>query len=410
MWNLIKNEIIKLHYRRKLLITAIVLAVIIILLCIGTFAVSKVAKSVSTPKGQIKLYETSISNLEKQKTMNKKLSEEEKQQMDKDIENIKKEIEKLKEEDEKLSTTSNSDNWQVNLESKVSALEKEKTDLDKYNDPNSFERVNKELLINKNLLDNKIKPLQGTDFTSFTTLQIFFALCSIILVCIIVAILTADIVSGECTPPTMKVLLSRPVSRWKVLLAKYISALCASLIIIVAMELILYLLAGVIFGFQNMSYPIAVGTQFKEDLAHVSVMQKSYTAIVGSTYIIPLWAYMLRALLMQILFIIAAVSFCFLLSSVLKSSSLSMTLSIVFIIVLDIVSKLPFNITTKISSFIFISYGNSLNVIASKLPDNPLGGIQPLQTPLTGIIVLSLWSIGCYVISHLVFTKKDILI
>jgi len=87
-----------------------------------------------------------------------------------------------------------------------------------------------------------------------------------------------------------------------------------------------------------------------------------------------------------------------------------MTLSIIFIIVLDIVSKLPFDITTKISSFIFISYGNSLNVIGSKLPDNPLAGIQPLQTPLSGIIVLSLWSIGCYVISHLVFTKKDILI
>jgi len=91
MWNLIKNELIKLHYKRKLLITAIVLMVIAVLLCCGTFAVSKLAKSVSTPKGQIKLFETNISNLEKQKSMNKK-----------------------------LSTTTKSDNWQATLETKIS--------------------------------------------------------------------------------------------------------------------------------------------------------------------------------------------------------------------------------------------------------------------------------------------------
>lgn len=410
MWNLIKNELIKLHYKRKLLITTIVLLVIIILLCGGTFAVSKIAKVANTPKGQIKIYESSISNLEKQKSMDKKLSEEDKQNIDKQIESFNKEIEKLKEEDEKLSTTNKSENWQDTLKTKISELEKEKASMDKFNDATNLERVNKELLVNKYLLNNNIKPLQGNDFTSYSTLQIFFSLCSIILVCIIVAILTADIVSGECTPPTLKVLLSRPISRWKVHFAKFIAALCSSLVIIISIELILYLLAGIIFGFQNMSYPMAVGTKFKEDLARVAIMQKNYAAIVGSTYLIPLWAYLLRSLLMQILFITAAASFCFLLSSVLKSSSLSMTLSIILIIVLDIVAKLPFSITTKISSFIFISYGNSLSVIGSKLPDNPLATVQPLQTPFLGIMVLCLWSIGCYIISHLVFTKKDFLI
>jgi len=402
MLNLVKNELIKLHYKRKLLITVIVLFVVSILICAGTFALSKLA----TPKGQIKIYETNITNLENQKQNNKNLSEKDIHQIDKQIEDFKAQIETIKSNANNPNVLS----WKDTVEAKTTKLEEQKAALDSFKDAGEIESINKELLINNYLLKNNIKPLGDFDFTSFSIVSIFFKLCSILLVCIIISIITADIISGECTPPTLKVLLSRPVARWKVLLSKFIAALVSSLIIIISIEVLLYLLGGLILGFQNMSYPMAVGTKFKESVIQISASNKSFVPIVGSTYIIPLWLYLLRTLSMQILFITASVSFFLLLSSLFKSSTLSMTLSIVLVIVLDIIKQLPFQIVRKISSFIFITYGNSLDLVGSKLSDYSLGSLNPLQIPIVGIIVLLCWSIGCYVIAHLVFTKKDILI
>ena len=73
------------------------------------------------------------------------------------------------------------------------------------------------------LRDNNVEPLYGWEYEAYnymTSLMQFLG--AGLLVCGI-AVFMSDIVSGECTPATLKFLLVQPVTRGKVLLSKFIA-------------------------------------------------------------------------------------------------------------------------------------------------------------------------------------------
>ena len=56
-----------------------------------------------------------------------------------------------------------------------------------------------------------------------------------------IAVFMSDIVSGECTPATLKFLLIQPVTRGKVLLSKFIAVTITVLTMILGAELVGFL-------------------------------------------------------------------------------------------------------------------------------------------------------------------------
>lgn len=190
------------------------------------------------------------------------------------------------------------------------------------------ERIKLEVDQYKYLIERNINNDEA-DLNAFNFLRILFEILGAIFLAVEVVIFTGDMVSGEYTPPTMKFLITQPVFRAKVLLSKYISTVLTSVIVILGIELMAYVLLGVMFGFGNTSYPMFVGTRYEYDLTKVISDGHPMKVISGSTYMISRASLIVRVFVIQALFVIATASFAFFLSSVLKSSMVSISLGTV---------------------------------------------------------------------------------
>lgn len=344
MWNLVKNELIKLKCRNKLLISFLVIAILFSLISIGlSMAFVKLNKA----------------------------------------------------------ETKKSTNWRADVQAEITELESGNTkdndtleSLMPASDSNQQKIQEDKYLLNHNIAPNDTKHQLPLDI-----LKVIFSSTFLFMI-IIIAILTSDIVSGEYTPPTMKVLLSRPVSRAKVLLSKFIAALISSSSIIIIIELLCFFVLCIVFGFPNPKYPMAMGTRYTTSTL---LGQKIATVVSSSTYLIPLWLYLVFVFLMQLLFIVSCVAVFLMLSTLFKTGATSMTLSIIGTLILSIIVNIPY---IKLSApFLFLTYSNpfSYNLLGAQYSTS-------LTTIPMAIMILIAWTVGSYAIAHLVFTKHDILI
>lgn len=220
------------------------------------------------------------------------------------------------------------------------------------------------------------------------------------------AIFMSDIVSGECTPATLKFLLIQPVSRGKVLLSKFISIVLASLAMILSLEGIAFLVIGLLKGFGNSNYPMNYGTKYIFDLGNIQNGANPLIEVANSASMISLSNFTLKAILLQCLFIVACCTFIFMISTLVKSSMISMAICTGTLIGCSILNEaLPQ--FRKVSFLLFSSYGDSASLLDGSIS---VFFNKPNVTMQFGVIVMISWIVICYLISHLVFSKKDILI
>ncbi|MCS4479356.1 ABC transporter permease [Clostridium botulinum] len=65
--------------------------------------------------------------------------------------------------------------------------------------------------------------------------------------------------SGENNPPTIKFLLSKPISRGKILLSKFIASIISIVLSLFICEFLAFLIIGIAFKFGSLLSPIVVG-------------------------------------------------------------------------------------------------------------------------------------------------------
>ena len=75
------------------------------------------------------------------------------------------------------------------------------------------------------------------------------------LVTIFTVIIAADSVAGEFSSGTIKLLLINPVSRFKILLSKYVTTLIFSLLLFVLLFCTAFLVSGLLEGFKDIGLP-----------------------------------------------------------------------------------------------------------------------------------------------------------
>ncbi|HEY0709163.1 MAG TPA: ABC transporter permease [Polyangia bacterium] len=100
----------------------------------------------------------------------------------------------------------------------------------------------------------------------------FAALASTLLLPLLVTVLCADLVSSESSAGTIKMLLTRPVPRWKVLLSKYVVMAGFATLLVAAAAILSWLIAGFALGWRGFSAPMLSGFRFGEggvDLSNV---------------------------------------------------------------------------------------------------------------------------------------------
>lgn len=388
MFKLIENEIIKIIQRRKSLVTVIAFALLVGVIGFGTYKEIQRSREWSSPAKQIEQQKRNIASLKESKG----LSDD-----DPEIKMRQAKINEL----EKIQRGEKKFDWKEELtEQNKSLKESLASSKDK-------EQVKLQIQSNEYLLEHNITP-QWYDYKNGGTrfLMILFNILGLMFLAIGIILFGADMVSGEFTPPTAKFLLTQPVSRGKILFSKLAALFITTVMLIIPIELIAFLIMGALFGFGNMNYPVIVGSKYVYDMTQILPMgEKAMIMTAGSGHIITMGQYIIRLFLMQILFILVAVTFTIFISTVIKSSMISMSTGIVSVIAALVLQEIP--TTRKLSQYIFTNFGRIDTVLDGSIA---IMFNNPSLTLNFVLILFAIWTIVTYAIAHFCFTKNDILI
>ena len=196
---------------------------------------------------------------------------------------------------------------------------------------------------------------------------------------LLVAVLGSDIVSAENAEGTDKLLLTRPVRRWKILSAKLVTLwLFAGLTLLVG-GLVSYLVTAPVLPPQGWDAPMFNGFQFSGDSFRVDTVRQ-----------LPLWQDALLA--------VASISL--MLSVIFKSSAASIGTMIASLIGGTILTRISPDWTA----------GKYLFVSALPLADYYTGQATPNEGMSMGfcIALLGAWALGALVVAYTLFTRRDV--
>jgi ABC-2 type transport system permease protein len=207
---------------------------------------------------------------------------------------------------------------------------------------------------------------------------------------LLVVVLAADIVSSEHAGGTIKLLLTRPVPRWKILLSKYLALLLGISLMMFMAALFGILISGLIFGYKGWDLPVLSG--FVAQGEHLGV---------ENVHILPQWKYLLMAGGLAWFSSIAVGTISFMVSVLVRSTAASMGIMLAAIISGTLLTQIaPTWNELKYLAFI------NLN-LTDYLAGSPV--LVKGMNLTFSLSVLSIWSIASLVIAFITFSRRDVL-
>ena len=207
---------------------------------------------------------------------------------------------------------------------------------------------------------------------------------------LMVLAIASDLVSSERSTGTIKMLLTRPVRRWRILLSKLLTlSLYVSLIIMTTMALC-YLISGLIFGYAGWEEPTFVGFQVngaEVDTSNVhAVTQGVYMLMQSGLVWFSAMVVAIIALMISVLVRSTAASFVTMMATIIAGTILSAMASS------WTNAKYLFNVNLELSAYL-------------------RGTPPPIEGMTLGfsLAVLGIWGIGALFVSFFVFTRQDVM-
>jgi ABC-2 type transport system permease protein len=214
---------------------------------------------------------------------------------------------------------------------------------------------------------------------------------------LLVALVTGDLIAGEANLGTLRLLLTKPISRGHVLLAKFLAGLTYTFILLIWMAILALFLSMLFFGTSdllvNKSYTII---QFYVDSEGDDVFWR-YIAAFGFAY--------------AALASVAALSF--MLSVFAENSIGPIVTTMSIIIVCTIISTMDLPLFTKINPYLFTSYMTSWKGMFNMAVDENGAAIRGTVYSMSALIKALAILVGhiflFFGIAWYSFKKKDIL-
>jgi ABC-2 type transport system permease protein len=237
-------------------------------------------------------------------------------------------------------------------------------------------------------MDNDINPLDSSSAkfaTRFMEQAIFLFLPLLIL------ILSADLVSGESSSGTIKLLVARSVPRWKILLSKYLCLIMMEMLVLFFALTISIAIAGIFFGFGG--WMVRTATGFK-----VLAGQLDTSEVMN----VPQWNYalMVYSLAFYVSLIVGSISF--MISVIVKTTAASIGIMMSTLVAGNFLSY--FLSDWKLTRYMYM--------VHLRLTDYMSGRFQPIEgmSMEFSVIVLGVWAVCAVIISFFYFTRQDILV
>jgi ABC-2 type transport system permease protein len=206
---------------------------------------------------------------------------------------------------------------------------------------------------------------------------------------LMVMVIAADLVSSEASGGTIKLLLTRPVKRWKILLSKYIAMILSVSFILLSLGVISYFISGVVFGFGGWTMPLLTGFSVQGEELDTS-----------NVHLLLQWKYLLIEFGLVWFVSIIVGTLTFMLSVLMRSTAAVMGIMLAALISGAILSNM-------VSSWESAKY---LFMVNLRLTDYVSGMAPPIAGMTLGfsMTVLTVWGLVALMVSFLVFTKRDV--
>ncbi|GIN87654.1 ABC transporter permease [Heyndrickxia sporothermodurans] len=281
---------------------------------------------------------------------------------------------------EKMGTT----DWRVQLQQEIVDIQNR---LASSRLPEDYEKYFKIRLAQQQYyLDHNINP-NAPGAPSF--MRVFVENSIGLLLPLLVMVIAADLVSSEASGGTIKLLLTRPVKRWKILLSKYIALLYSVSFIILCVAILAYLISGLVFGYGGWSMPMLTG-----------FITSGEKLITSNVHLIPQWTYILMEFGLVWFVCVVVASLTFMLSVLLRSTAAVMGIMLSSLIAGAI-------LVNMVSSWESAKY---LFMVNLQLTNYVNGSSPPIEgmTLTFSLLVLFVWLLASLIVSFVVFTKRDV--
>jgi ABC-2 type transport system permease protein len=284
------------------------------------------------------------------------------------------------ERQEKLGTT----DWRASVQTSIIDITNRLSSSGMSDD--SRERMQITLKQQQYYLDHDINPSEPG---APTFMRIFIENSGMMLIPLLVIVIASDLVSSEHSLGSIKLLLTRPVQRWRILVSKYISLLLAISIIMAIVGILSFLLSGIVFGYKGMDAPVITGFSAQAGNLDISRVR-----------MISQWKFLLMdfGLVWFVAVVVGTLSF--MLSVLIRSTAAGMGIMLAALVSGSILS-------TMVSSWESAKYLFMVNLNLTGY----LSGIAPPiegMTLLFSISVLVVWWLLALLISFFVFTRQDV--
>ncbi len=212
-----------------------------------------------------------------------------------------------------------------------------------------------------------------------------------LLIPMLVIVIASDMVSSEMSGGTIKLLLTRGVSRGKVLASKLVALFLLVAMLIGGVAVASYAISGLFFGYKGFGLPVLMGFQTTAsgyvDVTHV--------------YTIPQWKYLVMTFGLGYFVCISVGCLAFMVSTLVRSTASSMGIMMAALIAGTLLTSLASSWTTA----------KYLPVVNLRLSGYLNGNPPPVagMTFTFSVAVLAVWSILAIAVSFAVFTRKDMM-
>jgi ABC-2 type transport system permease protein len=261
-------------------------------------------------------------------------------------------------------------------------------------------------------LQHDVRPLPAWQPSPYVQVMNYLSFAARLFLPLIVVIIVADMVAGESTDGTIKLLLVRPVPRWKILMGKWLTSLGASALATAFVIIALWLVGVAVLGNVGASQPVTVGVQYVSLPA--SPLNQfgppgagSGTVLVphyAHAVIIPMWQYLVTGGALTIFAMLAVASVAFLCSTLFRSAMASTGVAMGMTVVGFVLTIMAIRVKWLVWLFFPVHlalFDNWKGVLSEQAQMNVSLGL--------GMLVLAVWGAAALFVSLWAFSRRDIL-
>lgn len=405
LFRVIANEWMKLLRRKRLWVAGILMLLTIGLFGIAEYHSHKDALN-NTPQMQLTNVQQMLTNMKAHPNSNDPGYNQQIQGLEQQIATLKTEI----------AAEQPGNAWKTSMEQVKSNLQKSMDAVPASERSNSqaWNNAYSQLLQVNYQLQHNIRPLQPWQLSPYSEMMQYLSFAARLFLPLVVVILVADMIAGEATDGTIKLLLVRPVSRAKILLGKWITSLLVSALATAVIGAALWAVGVVILGNVGASEPMLVGGQVKTisaAAANAANQGSGGIATAPVTFpvyahasVIPMWHYMLGGLGLTVFAMLVVATITFLCSTIFRSAMASTGVALGVTIIGFVVTEMAMHVRWIVDLFfpvhlaLFDNWSGQLSMQAGMNASLALG-----------VIVLAVWGIVTLAVALYTFARRDVL-